>query len=140
MNGYKEDQGRLARMFAFWTLTLLCLFGSHFLFEQLVRIASMRSAIGGLTIPIVAVELSPAFLVAAIVFLIGFVLIYRWQQRPKMADLLIDTEAELRKVTWPTLEEVINTSLVVVVFVVFLGLFIGFADIVLTRVVRVLIF
>ncbi len=38
MTTYKADQGRLARMAAFWSMTLLALFGSTFLYELLVGI------------------------------------------------------------------------------------------------------
>lgn len=144
---YKEDQGRHARMAAFWTLTLLALFGASFLFERLVRIASMRQAIGadengqgGLIIPIVRVDVSPAFLVSAVLFLVLFFVVQRYTAKPKVADLLIDTEDELRKVTWPTLDEVINTTIVVVVFVVFLGGFLALADILLGRAVNTILF
>jgi len=140
MKGYKEDQGRLARMAAFWTLTLLTLFGCNFLFEMLVvGSAAMREPIAGITIPIVSVDLSPAFLAAGILVLVGLVFLLRYQQKPKVADLLIDTEAELKKVTWPTLDEVINSSIVVIIFVLFLGAFLAFADYLLARVVRVLL-
>jgi len=140
MKGYKEDQGRLARMAAFWTLTLLTLFGCNFLFEMLVvGSAAMREPIAGITIPIVSVDLSPAFLASGILFLVGLVFLLRYQQKPKVADLLIDTEAELKKVTWPTLDEVINSSIVVIIFVLFLGAFLAFADYLLARVVRVLL-
>ena len=51
-----------------------------------------------------------------------------------MADLLIETESELRKTTWPTMDEVINSSIVVVVTVLVLGAFLALADSVLARV------
>jgi len=34
--------------------------------------------------------------------------------RPKSVDLLIETEQEMKKVTWPTLPEVWNATVVVV--------------------------
>ena len=139
MAKYKEDQGRLARMAAFWLLTLLCFFGSNFLFEQLITSETLREPIGGMRIPVISVDVSPAFLISSIVCVVSVFFVYRWEQKPKVADLLIDTEAELRKVTWPTMEEVINSSMVVIVFVLFLGVFLAFADLVLTRIVRVLL-
>ncbi|HED65246.1 MAG TPA: preprotein translocase subunit SecE [Planctomycetes bacterium] len=99
----------------------------------------MRTPIAGIRIPVISVDLSPAFLISSIVCVVGVYLIHRWQEKPKVADLLINTEAELRKVTWPTMEEVINSSLVVIVFVLFLGVFLAFADFLLARVVRVLL-
>jgi transcriptional antiterminator NusG len=52
-------------------------------------------------------------------------LLYRWHRTPKIADLLIETEAELRKVTWPTMPEAINSSIVVIVCVLFLMVYLA---------------
>ena len=47
-------------------------------------------------------------------------------------DFLIDTETELRKVTWPSRREEINNSIVVVVTVVIIGVFILSWDLILS--------
>ncbi len=139
MTAYREDQGRLARMAAFWAVVLMWLFGCHFLHGQLVAFDSLREPLGGIRIPIVGVDLTPAFLIAAAFFLGGLVWVIRWQARPNVADFLIDTEAELRKVTWPTSEEVVNSSLVVVVTVVLIGAYLAGADYVLARIMKYLV-
>jgi len=139
MKGYKEDQGRLARMAAFWSVVLLLLFGCTFLYDILIGFDSMSPAIGGIRIPIVSVDLNGAFVVTFLIFAVGTVVIRRWQQKPKVADLLIDTESELRKVTWPTMQEVTNSSLVVIVCVVVIGAFLAGADYVLGELMRRLI-
>ncbi len=140
MTTYREDQGRLARMFAFWSLALLLLFGCTFLHDLIVGLGSMSEPIGGIRIPVVGVDLTPAFLVAFGILVVGVIVLYRWQETPKVADLLIETEAELRKVTWPSLEQVLNSSLVVVVCVVLIGLFLAGTDWVLARVMKGLLF
>ena len=114
MKGYREDQGRLARMAAFWSVVLLLMFGCTFLNDQLIQFDSLSERIGGYRIPIVSVDLNGAFLISLGLFAVGLFVINRWQHKPKVADLLIDTEAELKKVTWPTMTEVINSSLVVI--------------------------
>jgi preprotein translocase SecE subunit len=60
-------------------------------------------------------------------------LLYRWQQAPKQADLLIETESELRKVTWPTLSETMTSSIVVMLCVLFLMAFLAGSDVLLGR-------
>ena len=139
MKVYKEDQGRLARMFAFWSLALLLLFGCNFANGLMVGVDALRDPISGLSIPIIGVDLSGAFLISLGIFLIGIVVLIRWQQKPKVADLLIDTEAELRKVTWPSMQEVINSSAVVIVFVTLLFGFLALTDWFLARVMRYLV-
>ena len=49
------------------------------------------------------------------------------------ADLLIDTESELKKVTWPTGEEVANSSFVVIVSVLFIMGFLAVADFIIAK-------
>ena len=139
MKGYKEDQGRLARMAAFWSVVLLVLFGCTFLYDILIGFDSMNPAVAGIRIPIVSVDLNGAFIVTALLFLTGVIVIRRWQQKPKVADLLIDTESELRKVTWPTMDEVTNSSLVVIICVVVIGAFLAAADYFLGELMRRLI-
>jgi preprotein translocase SecE subunit len=75
-----------------------------------------------------------------VVFLGVTFLAYRWLESPKIADLLIETEHELRKVTWPTGKEVLNSSIVVVVCVALLMVFLAGADWALARVLNPLLF
>jgi preprotein translocase SecE subunit len=141
MASYKHDQGRMARMAAFWTLAALIFYGCNALRGELVArfdalgrplIASMPR------LSLLGVDFNAAFLIAALIFGVSVWLIYRWIETPKNADLLIETEAELRKVTWPTGKEVINASVVVVVSVLFLMAFLAGADVLLARIARVI--
>jgi preprotein translocase SecE subunit len=137
--GYRPDQGRLARKAAFWSLALILLFGCTFLHDMLFLFDSMSNTIGDFMIPVVAVDLTTAFLISAGVFMVGFIVLDRWRRRPAVADLLIDTEAELRKVAWPTGQEVVNSSLVVIFTVVATGGFLALADYLLARIMQYLI-
>ncbi|QDU85808.1 preprotein translocase subunit SecE [Planctomycetes bacterium Pla163] len=126
---YREDQGRMARMFAFWSLVFVTLFGCSFLFDMLFNnVESLRTPLLERPLPIVRIEATGAFLIAAVIFLGLTALIWRWQQRRKVADFLIDTEHELRKVTWPSVDDVVNTSTVVVICVMILMGFLAFTD------------
>ena len=143
MAGYKKDQGRLARMAVFWILTALTFYGCSSMraelsarFEGLGRpmIASVPE------VPILGLDLTGAFMIALFVFIGTVFVMYRFIETPKYADLLIETESELRKVTWPTPKEVVNSSLVVIFSVLFLMAFLAGADIFLGRVARVILF
>jgi len=139
LTGYRPDQGRHVRMAAFWAVSFFLIFGCRFLHDLLIQWPSMRTALGGVRIPVVGVDLTPAFLLTFTLFAVGMIVIRRWQQKPRVADLLIETEAELRKVSWPKPMEVWNASLVVIVSVVLLGAFLALADAFLFRVMRYLI-
>jgi len=58
--------------------------------------------------------------------------IYRWLNKPKVADLLIETEEELRKVTWPTAKETWAGTIAVAVTVIVLLAFLFTTDLILT--------
>jgi len=134
MKAYKSDQGRMVRMGAFWILALLYLYGCMALHSTLIAfVDSMSEPLLG-TVPILRWELNGAFLLCALLFLAGFYLLWAWHQTPKVADLLIETESELQKVTWAKWDEVVNTSIVVVFFVLFLMAFLAGSDIVLSRI------
>lgn len=134
---YKKDQGRMARMAAFWTLAVLIFYGCSSLRDTLVSQFpdSLGNPLAG-RVPILGLELTPALLISAAVLAGALFLLYRWEETPKNADLLIETEQELRKVAWPTLDEAINGSWTVVITVVFLMGFLFAADVVLGRVAR----
>lgn len=130
---YRKDQGRMARMATFWSLAILLAYGCVRMRTELAswKPESLGTPLGGAKVPILGLELSPALLVALGVFVVGMVLLNRLLEKPKNADLLIETESELRKVTWPTLDETIDGSIVVVVVVLFLMAFMAGADYVL---------
>jgi len=52
----------------------------------------------------------------------------RWYKRFK--NFLKETRAELKKVTWPSRPEVVNTTLVVILATFFFGFYLFFMDIV----------
>lgn len=129
---YKPDQGRIARLVAFWSLAILILYGCTSLHAELSSrfdgvlgrplIASVQK------IPVLGLKLNAALLITLVVLAASLYFLHRWQQTPKVADLLIETEAELRKVTWPTLPEAVNSSIIVIVCVLFLMGFLAGAD------------
>ena len=134
---YKSDQGRLARLAAFWSLAALVFYGCVSLRQTLSAAfggALSKPFLAGMKqIPVLGLTFNAALLITAVVLFAGWFLLYRWQQTPKIADLLIETENELRKVTWPTIAEAVNSSLVVIVCVLFLMGFLAGADYLLGR-------
>jgi len=54
----------------------------------------------------------------------------------RVKEFTQDVLAEFRKVTWPSRQELINSTVVVIVVTVVLALFLGAVDIVLARVVE----
>lgn len=126
---YKKDQGRVARMAAFWSLAVLALYGCVQLHGELSsRFTSMAQPFFGIRIPILGLDLSPALLIAVVLGAGLLLLLFRYLERPSNADLLIQTESEMRKVTWPSLQDAVNSSIVVLVTVLFLMAFLAGSD------------
>jgi preprotein translocase SecE subunit len=138
---YKKDQGRMVRMATFWSIDILIFWGCRSLHAQLGSwFEALRRPIAGLHIPVLGIDVTPAVVIVTAVFAAGTFVLYRWTESPKVADLLIDTETELRKVTWPSPSEVLNSSLVVVVCVALLMGFMAGSDLILGRLARMLLF
>jgi preprotein translocase subunit SecE len=57
----------------------------------------------------------------------------------KLGQFFFDSRQELKKVNWPTFDELRDSTIVVVVSILLLGLFIGAVDFVLSKVVEVVI-
>lgn len=57
----------------------------------------------------------------------------RWTKR--LVNFLRDVRSELKKVTWPSKNEVINTTIVVVAATVFFGFYLFFMDVIFSWVI-----
>jgi preprotein translocase subunit SecE len=133
---YKADQGRYARLAAFWSLAILIFYGCTSLYTELTsRFASFKAPLAESfpRVPVVGVPVNLAMLVATVVLIGGMWLLQRFLEKPRWADLLIETEAELRKVTWPTWAEAARSSVVVIACVLFLMAFLAGSDWVIGR-------
>jgi len=56
----------------------------------------------------------------------------------KVREFLSEVVVELKKSAWPTRQELIDSTIVVIVTVIILGLFVAFADVVFVRIVAML--
>ena len=57
----------------------------------------------------------------------------RWYKR--FGNFLRDVRAELKKVTWPSRNEVVNTTVVVIAATVFFGFYLFFMDVIFSWVI-----
>jgi preprotein translocase subunit SecE len=56
----------------------------------------------------------------------------------KVQEFVMDVWAELKKSSWPTRKELVDSTIVVIVTIVVLGIFVALADLVFLRVVALL--
>lgn len=108
---YKPTQGRLVRQLtalAVWVITGL---GCWRLFSFLPTV--LNDGAGGTSLAAAAI---PSVLLAA-----GLWFGFRVVNWPRFADFLIAVEAEMNKVTWPSKDELIRASIVVIFTIFFLA-------------------
>jgi preprotein translocase subunit SecE len=108
---YKWNQGRVTRQVTFAALAVIVGLGAWQL-SQLITGLSSGSEGGGADLG-VARFLVPGGLLAA-----GLWLCFRVVNIPRFAEFLIAVEAEMAKVSWPTAQEVVRSS-AVVIFLIF---------------------
>ncbi|MHC4970758.1 MAG: preprotein translocase subunit SecE [Planctomycetota bacterium] len=120
MEAYKAGQGSLARLTS-WMLILIALFlGCVELYswiydktdKPIVDLEVFRD------LPLLGVPLSWKLLFCVALFFGVLWLISRYLLRPQTVDTLIETELELKKVSWPTKDESMNATWVVVLVTV----------------------
>ncbi len=139
---YKPDEGRNARQAAFWLGEGMIFFASFALSGTLQGFSgAMRTPVSESfsTLPLLGTRLSPAFMIAAAVFLIGSFAWVRWLGREPIANHLIEVEGEMHKVTWPTFAEASNSSIVVIVMVLILMGFLALSDFILNEIFQVVL-
>jgi len=130
---YRKGQGYLTRVPAAVALSLLLLLGVVQLYRFMIGFDWGNDPLAGFVIPIVEQPFNVGFIAAAIVAVGGGSGLFWFLNRKKTVDLLIETETELKKVTWPGGPETINASIVVVVAVVLIGFYLAIVDFVLGR-------
>jgi preprotein translocase SecE subunit len=120
MEPYKAGQGSLARLTS-WTLILVALFlGCVELYSWIYDRAD--APVVDLEVfrdlPLLGVPLSWKLLFCVALFFGLLWGVRRFLMRPKTVDTLIETELELKKVSWPTKDESMNATWVVVLVTV----------------------
>ena len=138
---YRKDQGRYARMSAFWALVLLVTYGCFHgggLVDLLNRWLAESNPTYIEVFPLLGtLRLSTCIalgVLVAVAFGIHLVL-----NRPRIANALIETEAEMFKVTWPSWGETWQGTVAVASMVVVLFGFLTVVDLALIKLVEMLI-
>ena len=107
---YKRNQGRLVRQVTFSSIAIGLLLAAWNLWGPFQGLADKLP--GG--------DYGVAGLLG-VLLVIGIWFAYRLVNWPKFAEFLISVEAELNKVSWPSSQELIRSSLVVMFLMFFLA-------------------
>ncbi len=147
MPKYKPDQGSYARTTGFLLLASLAVFGCYTLYYWLLSFRGtddapsfMERDLSGGNLPVLGIPLTMALIIAVVVAIVLLVILQRVFNRPKVADMLIDAETEMRKCTWPTFNETFTSSIVILVVMVFFTFALAGMDFLLNRLMRDYVF
>ncbi|KAA5545130.1 preprotein translocase subunit SecE [Roseiconus nitratireducens] len=112
---YKPNQGRIVRQATVAAIWVIVAVGAWRLYISLSdSLENNALAVG----------------IPAAILLAGLWLGYRLVNWPRFADFLIAVEAEMKKVTWPSREEVKRASIVVIVTIAILAISLFLFDII----------
>lgn len=129
---YKPGQAKVARWAAYLLGSLLIALGALSLYGT-INVPGAHVYVEKLPI-LGAVTLYK--IIAISVFILGVYGLHLILNRPAMVDLLIDTEQELKKVSWPSRLEVKNATLVVALVTFVMGFILFWADELLQHLLR----
>lgn len=124
----KPGQGAWVRTSAYGGMAALALFGAYALHE-LPPLTSgwsddlVKQVVFGKTF-----ALKPIFFPAAAFFLLWMLGFHAVANSPRATDFLIETQSEMRKVSWPARKEWVGSTIVVLVVMSALALFLSAAD------------
>ena len=130
MDTYKSGQGSLARLTCWVALLLALALGCAELYSWIQNPRTdvpLFDAALFRDLPFFGTPLSWKFLLCAVLFFGGLWGVRKIMHRRSTVDALIETEQELRKVSWPTRDESINaTGVVILVSILLTGALFAF--------------
>lgn len=115
---HKKGQGMVARVATYVACAVLILFGVKSLYAT-INVPNVHVFVPG--VPVIG-DLSLYKAIALVVAAVALLALHALLNRPRSVDLLIETEQEMKKVSWPTLPEVWNATIVVAMVTLVLAL------------------
>jgi len=112
---YKPGQGKWVRWGTVAGLSIVAAAGAYWLGMQQGQVVEAG--------PIVRALVAAGWLAAWALFTFWFVATPRW------AEFMIMTESEMRKVSWPSRREVVNSTKVVIILTLAMGILLWLVDI-----------
>ncbi len=132
---YKKGQGTVARLSTYVACAVLIVFGVIRLYAA-INVPQKHVFVRD--VPFLG-DLTLYKAVAIVVGTVALLALHALLNRPRSVDLLVETEQEMKKVSWPTLPEVWNATLVVAMVTLVLALSMYGLDEVLRKVLFLVI-
>lgn len=132
----KPGLGRAARVAAYAGIALLALFGANQLAWAPSSSSGWWTEIKTFSLAGAEVTIRYSWFPAAAFLTTAMIAAHLFLNRDRWTDFLVETQGELRKVSWPATREWIGSSTVVLVVVLISSFFLYFVDIGLSRVLQ----
>jgi preprotein translocase SecE subunit len=129
MTYVRPGLGRSVRLSAFGGIGALTLFGAYALYmAPPINSIWWMDIAGPLTIFGKSLGLKPILFAAAAACLTFMSIVHLVLNREKAADFLIETEGEIKKVSWPARKEYVGSAMIVVLVVAVVSMFLHYVD------------
>lgn len=145
---YRQREGLITRFVTWGLSSLLALFGSislyYFIPAESTATIPPQATFWGHSIqdiPFFDVKITYGILISVFIFLFIIVLLNRFIiNKPSPADFLVETEYEVKKVSWPPKNEYWGASIAVIISVVVIGFFIFIVDVVFHKMAQLFLY
>ena len=137
MEIYKKDEAKTTRRVAFVSLLIVVIWGARELGRWLTDLhSSLKTPLlfKDLNLPYYEVPLNLGVVISLVVLVGVSLWLYRFLNAERMGGLLVETETEMRKVSWPTWEDTKQSTTIVLVFVVAVAVYLTTIEVALRRV------
>jgi preprotein translocase SecE subunit len=136
---YKIGEGKMTRRVAFYSLLILSVWGFKELASTLAQFAWARTTLLDFTLPYYGQALTVGVLLSIVLNVVFAWFVFRYLNGQKPATLLIDTETELKKVSWPTWEDARHSTIIVLIFVAVCAAYLTAVEYALANIFRMII-
>ncbi|MCB9831864.1 MAG: preprotein translocase subunit SecE [Planctomycetes bacterium] len=117
MEIYKKGEGKLTRRVAFYSLLALSVWGFKTLAIQLSSFKWANTELLGFEMPYYKLPLTIGVALSIALNVVLGIWLFKLLNGEKVAPTLIETEAELKKVSWPSWEDARQSTVIVLIFV-----------------------
>jgi preprotein translocase subunit SecE len=136
LDWYKAGQASVVRATGFTCVAALTFYGSYAFYQIPSTASAWWEILWKLEVFGKVLALRPILFPSAGVFLGVMMAAYLLLNQPKWAEFQIETEGEIKKVSWPPRKEYVGSAVVVVVVVAVISFFLWGVDTVLSEVMR----
>lgn len=135
MEIFKKDEAKLTRRIAFFGLMVFVLWGARELGRWLSDFKWFKQTLGiDFELPYYEIPLTIGVLISLVVMVGGSIWLFRFLNGERMGSLLIETEGEMKRVSWPSWADTRQSTSIVMIFVIAVAVYLTGIEVILKTV------